>query len=738
MSLPLPARAFRAHRGAWNHLAFFLIVLTLGLFSPRAAHAQTGSISGFVVDTLGNRISGATVAATTGPSAPVQTTSAADGSYLLSRLNPGFYIFTANRSGFTGTSRSFTVNSGVSARVDFTIRSQTAQGGVVQGHVFQKGTTTPIAGARVDLTGGAGVISQSTLTDDTGLYQFSNLLTGRVRLTVTRAGFVDQTRSLNVTEGRTTTADFSLRLRASQLATLSGVVTDTNGQAIRGAVVTLSGGISAGMSDTTDSRGRYSIARIIPDAYTVTVTAAGFVASAGTNIVLDQNESEVLDFSLTSVGAATAGLAGLVVDSNGQPISGARVAITGGPVTGRSDITDATGLYEILGLPAGTYTLRASATGFTPQNRTVSIVVDTTSQLDFFLSQEVNQLLGSITGTVTRTDGTTISGVTVRVTAGPTQGQSVQTDSQGNFSVPDLPEGIYTLTFSGSGFATRTLTGIEVLAGLQTQLDVQLGVSSTSGTITGTVTDVDGAAISNVQVRVLQGSTVVATGTTGSLGTYSISGLSPGTYSIQFSRSGFTTALVTGVAVAAGDSVTVNVQLVTSGTSTGLISGIVLDSLGRPVQSATVVLDGPTGSQSTTTDADGGFQFANLAPGTTYSVTVSASGFETDTRRNITVTAGNEVTLQIQLRQSSNGGGSLSGFVRNPSNAPVVGATVTIVGGPSVGQTRTTSSSGQFSFAGLPGGTYTIEVRSVNFRPARVTVNVRPGGGAFVTITLRR
>lgn len=738
MSLPFPSQAFGARRRVLSRLGFLLLVLLAGLLSPRTANAQTGSISGFVVDTLGNRISGATVAATSGPSAPRQTTTAADGSYLLSRLNAGNYIFTANRSGFTGTSRSFTVNSGVNARVDFTIRSQTAQGAVLQGHVFQRGTNTPVAGARIDLTGGAGVPSQSATTDETGFYQFSNLTTGRVRLTVNRAGYFSASRSLTVTEGRTVTADFTLRLRASQLASLSGVVTDTNGQAIRGALVTLSGGASAGMADTTDSRGRYSIARIIPDAYTVNVTAAGFVPSPDTNIFLDAEEEEVLNFTLTSVGASTAGISGLVVDSLGQPIAGARVAITGGPITGRADTTDVTGFYELLDLPAGTYTLRATATGFNSQTRTVAVAVDTTVQLDFTLTEQVNQLLGSITGRVTQTDGTGIPDVTIRVAAGPTFGQSVQSDAEGDYAIPDLPEGTYTLTFTRSGFTSRTIRDIEVIAGRETQLDVDLAVSSTSGVLTGTVTDETGAGVAAVTVRVLQNNTVVATTTTGSQGTYRISGLAAGTYSVQFSKTGFTTALVTGIAIVAGDTVTVDVQLVAAGADTGMISGLVVDPLGRPVQQATVVLTGPNGSSTTTTDPDGGFQFANLPPGTTYVLTVSASGFETDTLRNIVVTAGNETSLRIQLQQANTGGGSLSGFVRNQSNAPVVGATVTIIAGPAVGQSRTTSSTGQFSFAGLPGGNYTIEVRSVNFRPARMTVNVRPGAGAFVTITLRR
>jgi protocatechuate 3,4-dioxygenase beta subunit len=314
----------------------------------------------------------------------------------------------------------------------------------------------------------------------------------------------------------------------------------------------------------------------------------------------------------------------------------------------------------------------------------------------------------------------------------------VLSDEQGDYGIPDLPEGTYTLTFTRSGYASRTLSGIEVIAGRSTTLDVVLGISGNSGVLTGTVTDTDGAAVASVQVRVLQNSSVIATATTGSQGTYRITGLAAGTYVVQFSKSGFTTAQVSGVQISAGDSATVNVQLTSSGTGQGVLSGLVVDNLGRPVQGADVELSGASGDLTTTTDADGLFQFADLVPANNYVLTVSASGYLTDTRRNIAVTANQEVNLRIQLAADSTSGGSLSGFVRSPNGSPVVGATVRVVAGPAVGQTRTTSSTGQFSFAGLPGGSYTIEVRSVNFRPSRLTVNVRSGAGSFVTVTLQR
>lgn len=714
-----------------------LFLLGVGFLAPRPAAAQTGSISGFVVDTLGNRISQATVRAISGPSAPREVRTFADGSYLLSLLNPGQYTFVAQREGFQDDVRTFNVLSGTNSRLDFRIASLTAQGAVLQGTVLRRGTTSPVSGALVQLTGGAGFPSVNTTTDSSGFYRFNNLPAGRVRIVVSREGFANASRQVTLTEGRVRQENFNLQLRTAELARLNGVITDQSGNAIRNARVTLLDGASAGLSDTTDNRGRYNIPRILPDVYRVSVSAAGFVTATQPGIVLLPREVETLNVTLTALGEANARINGLVVDILGNPIIGARVAVTAGPITGQFDITDATGAYELTSLVPGNYRLTVSATGFITESRTVNLAGGANLRIDFVLEENIVGGNGAISGAVTDGNGEPIANVTVRTTEGPVVGVSATTDSQGDYSLPDLPEGTYAVTFTRAGFTSRTVTGVEVFRNQTTPLDVTLAADAGTAVLTGTVTDTAGNPVSAATVSVFLGTTLVGATTSDTQGRFTVTGLNSGTYSVRGSRTGFDTVQVDGVVLRANETTQVTLRLPRAGTETGTISGLVLDPSNRPVQNAMVELNGPAGTRQLHTNAEGRFEFSNLPPGSGYRVTVTATGLNPETRSNLQLGAGEVIDLRFQLTRQPDGGGSVAGIVRGPNGLPIAGATVTVVSGPNVGNSRTTSADGRFNFTGLPGGVYSLVVTAPGFRSARQTVYARPGTSPFLIVTLR-
>ena len=79
------------------------------------------------------------------------------------------------------------------------------------------------------------------------------------------------------------------------------------------------------------------------------------------------------------------------------------------------------------------------------------------------------------------------------------------------------------------------------------------------GSIQGTVTDAQAAAIPRVRVEIMNTATGVATTTsTNDTGFYAAAELVPGTYTVRFQSQGFTTLELTNIELKAGTTVTVD------------------------------------------------------------------------------------------------------------------------------------------------------------------------------------
>jgi TonB-linked SusC/RagA family outer membrane protein len=90
--------------------------------------------------------------------------------------------------------------------------AQTAVG-TVTGTVTDRQTNRPIEGVQVRVVGSP----RGTQTDQTGQFRLTNVGTGTVSLVVQRIGYGASTRSVSVTTGGTTTANFTLAIAATSL-----------------------------------------------------------------------------------------------------------------------------------------------------------------------------------------------------------------------------------------------------------------------------------------------------------------------------------------------------------------------------------------------------------------------------------------------------------------------------------------------------------------------------------------
>jgi hypothetical protein len=158
------------------------------------------------------------------------------------------------------------------------------------------------------------------------------------------------------------------------------------------------------------------------------------------------------------------------------------------------------------------------------------------------------------------------------------------------------------------------------------------------------------------------------------------------------------------------------------------IGGQVLDSQTlRPIAAATVALS--PGGNSALTDANGNFTIGVNAG--TYTVTASAPSYNSASQ-NVTVAVGKKATISFRL-VSVAAFGSLTGrVVDSASRAPIAGATVTL----SDGLIRTTDWSGNFSFAIVLNGTYSVTVSALGYVTQTKSVTITPGHTTSVLFLL--
>jgi len=164
--------------------------------------------------------------------------------------------------------------------------------------------------------------------------------------------------------------------------------------------------------------------------------------------------------------------------------------------------------------------------------------------------------------------------------------------------------------------------------------------------------------------------------------------------------------------------------------SSATIAGQVTDSQTRlPIAAASVSVS--PGGQSALSDTNGNFSLS-VSPGT-YIVTAKATGYSSASQ-TVTVNGGQRANVVFRL-VSITAFGSLSGSVTDTlSRAPMVGATVSL----SNGMVRVTDLNGNFSFAIVLSGSYTLTVSAVGYVTQSQVVTVKTGHTTNVQISLAR
>ena len=288
--------------------------------------------------------------------------------------------------------------------------SDTSRATVV-GTAYDSTARAPLAGAIVQMASRTDPTGTSTFTaesDSSGAFRIANVPRGDYFATfyhsrLDELGIAGAIRIVRVDADPTTlrfaipgrptlrTALCGPRPRGDSTAVVVGTLTRVDGgEAISGAVVTsqwfeLSFGSKGLVRSTpvaramTDSAGRFVICGLPGDASVALWATAGGASTGTIHVELTPIAIVPLALALdpadTLVAQGTprqgsAQVSGVVRLPGGAPIAGARIRVA---EADRETVSDETGHYALVDLPAGTFSLEARAIGFVPIARTVTL-----------------------------------------------------------------------------------------------------------------------------------------------------------------------------------------------------------------------------------------------------------------------------------------------------------------------------------------------------------------------------
>jgi C1A family cysteine protease len=400
----------------------------------------------------------------------------------------------------------------------------------------------------------------------------------------------------------------------------------------------------------------------------------------GTISLTNKNSNVVGTFTLTQQAQpVTYAVTGTVKSnsSTGSTIAGASISFAGKTTT-----TAGNGTFSITGVAAGTYALAISAPGYAPY--TSNITLNANQTIVAALTPASYTLTGTIrNGSPT---GPGLAGATVAVA-----GKSATTANDGTFSITGIGGGTYTMVVSKTGYVSAISQPFTMNTNLVAALYLMPQTYSVSGTVTS-------AAVAGSNTAALSGALVSIAGKsalTGSTGTFSISGLAPGTYPVTASKTGYNN--YTGsITVSASQTISIVMTPVTYTLSGTIHTG---SMTGGGLAGATVSVAGKT----VTTASNGTFSIDDIPAGS-YTYTVTKTGYVSYTSGTFTMNSNLAAATYLAPLPTAY---TISGTVRSmTSSGPAIpGATVYLAG-----KTLTTGSTGSFSASGIAAGTYPINI----------------------------
>ena len=546
--------------------------------------------------------------------------------------------------------------------------------------------------------------------------------------------------------------------------TIAGRVTNTSGEVLAGICIEVravgEGGAFFSASGTTLANGRYSIPTVPAGIYAVgfsncSSNRANYAPQwSGGSATYSSAKGVAVRGAKTTSGVnaempAGGSISGRVTSTKGRPLKGICISASSQNGSTGSATTSADGSYTVLNLPTGAYTVTfcGNRAGYVSQSydddlaNPVSVVAGQTSA-------QVNASLilgGKISGHVTNTAGRSLSGICVEA-SGQTPGSaagSTATVSNGDYSIAGLTTGNYAVDFfSGCDnktsyetewyrdrFSLAAAIKVKVTDGRTTK---GVGVSMhLAGSISGKVTDTGTTPLPGICVTVVNAATDGGGGSSSTVGdgSYLVSGLSTGTYFVDFTpdcgatgnysaqwyKDRLSQRTATAVRVTAGrTSSGIDAKLPAG----GVIAGKVTDPAGNALSGICISVNGANTFGAATTTGTGSYAVADLGTGD-YTVSFATGcgnssnllaqwyrGKASLAAASVVHVIAGKTTPGVDARMVA--GGTITGTVTNAAG-PMLGACVSVAG-PLDSGSAATSITGRYTVKGLGSGRYTVSV----------------------------
>lgn len=722
---------------------------------------QGGVVRGILTDSAGKPVAGAIVLCE-----EIAARTNASGAYLLAGVPLGSRTVETVWKKEDLAARKEAVKVVRDGEVEVALRL--AKAAAIAGSVVDESTRKPIAGVRVSLLNpgrlfGRRQAQRVARTDARGQFHAGGLGAHHYTIQASRDGYLTATIP-NVAAKLSSPGAVAIALQRA--ATVSGVVTDDKGQAVNGARVRIDrdpglrrlmraasmASVFGQPSALTGPDGAFQLRGLPAERGAILeATKTGFAAGRKLGMSWKTGD-QVKGVAIALKRGLTA--RGKVVDAQNQAVSGAQIftqkrdlspgggrgmVLRGMPQSEKPDaVSGADGTYTVGGLDEGEYSVSVTRDGYARKN-VASLEVKGPEESKW---PPIVLAAGmAIGGTVKNPQGQPVIGAQI-FAIGENAGRPIDasTDGDGKFRIGGLAaERPIMLMISADGYASLQRNATPPVE------DLAIVLKST-GTVRGRVLDaatqnpVTDFAISRTgaggfggfQIQIRNGAVGNGDRSFQSAdGTFELTDVPPGKWTIRASASGYRNADVSGVEVGEGET---KESVVLSLKKGGSLTGRVLDpQRGTGVPNASVawraaggggfggpmMMFGGGGNNSTATDANGQFTFDGLPEG---KVTITAAHPDyLDAAKDVTPDQQQSVDITLGT------GGSISGtVVGRDGRAPIGGAQVALnEQGDSnnfANETTKTDGNGAFLFEHLRAGRYrlTAQTPSGNSKPNEV------------------